>query len=220
MRPRGLERLHSPGTEAFSMIELMLALVIIGIMAMTIAPSLQQVLGDNRQSTAAGDLVRIGRAARSAAIDSGAAHMLWFREAEPAASNLGRLELYAGMNSKCQQTPWNQATAMAGQPLVVFDMTDYNPTNGSTQPRASDMGRQVITLRAVTINGANATARTDIRICFQPNGDVYTTATNGSTQFVMQRDRVRFSIARTIGGQPYGRTRQVLFPTAGSMRFE
>jgi len=220
MRPRGPEPRPSDRRAAFSMIELMLVLVIIGIMAMTVAPSLQQVLGDNRQTTAAGELLRIGRRARAAAISSGAAHMLWFREAEPANSNLGRIELYAGMNSKCQQTPWAQALVMPGQPIAVYDMTDFNPTNGSTQPRSNDVGRQVITLRAATVNGANATARAAIRICFQPNGGVYTTATDASTQLVTQLDRVRFSIARTIDGQAYGRVRSVLFPTAGSMRFE
>ena len=200
MRARGFERHHAARSAAFSLVELMIALIIIGIMAMTVAPSLQQVLG---------------RRAPGAAIDTAAAHMLWFQESEPAGSNLGRIALYAGMNSKCQQTPWAQATGMAGQPLAVFDMTDFNPTNGTTQPRSNDAGRQVITLRATM-----AAARTDLRICFQPNGDVYTTAADNTTQLITQRDRVLFAIARTIDGVSYGRTRTVLFPAAGSMRFE
>jgi prepilin-type N-terminal cleavage/methylation domain-containing protein len=222
MRPRGLER-HVPArSEAFSLIELMIALVIIGIMVMTVAPSLQQVLGDQRQTSAAGELVRIGRRARAASIESGAAHLLRFDASEPAESELGRIELYVGMNSKCLQTDWEQAMDMGDQPIAVFDMTEFNPTDGSTQPEASDSGRQVITLRAQTINGNTATDRSIIFICFQPNGDVYVTPADDSDadELVMQRDRVRFSIARTIDGVSYGTVRRVLFPAAGSMRFE
>jgi Tfp pilus assembly protein FimT len=210
------------------MVELLVALVIIGIMVMTVAPSLQQLLGDNRQVTAAGDLVRIGRLARSRAIDLGVAHMLRFRQAEPANSNLGLIEMYVGMNNKCLQTNWQAAMGMAGQPVAVYDMTEWNPTNGTLQPRANDVGRQVITLRVSTVAAdATETARTLLRLCFQPNGDVYTTsadafdvANDTNAPLVTQRDRARFTIARTIDGVAYGVPRRVLFPTAGSMRFE
>lgn len=222
MRPRRPQPRAAARTAAFTMIELMLVVVIIGIMVMTVGPSLQMVLGDNRQTTASAELVRIGRRARGMALESGTAIMLWYREAEPAGSNLGHIGLYVGMNSRCQQTNWVQATTlMPGQPVASYDMTEFNPTNGVIQPAANDVGRQVITLRARTIDGAgNATAREVLRICFQPNGDVYTTPADTSTQFMMQRDRVQFSIARTIDSVAYGRTRTVLFPLAGSMRFE
>lgn len=222
MRPKPTLPLPSTGPAGpagFTLIELMIVIVIVGIMVMTVAPSLQQLLGDNRQSNAAADLVRIGRLARASAISTGAAHMLRFTESGPAGSNLGLIELYAGMNNKCQQTPWAQA--IAAGPVAVFDMTEWNPASGAAQPTAADTGRQVITLRAQTItNAGTPTARTALRVCFQPNGDVYTTSADAATQLVMQRDRVRFSIARTITGVSYGRVRQVLFPAAGSARFE
>jgi prepilin-type N-terminal cleavage/methylation domain-containing protein len=221
MRPRRAQPRAAARRAAFTMIELMIVLVIIGIMVMTVGPSLQQVVGDQRQGSASSELIRIARRARGMALESGTAIMLWYREAEPASSNLGHIGLYVGMNSRCQQTPWDQAIAMPGQPVDTYDMTAFNPTNGATQPAASDAGRQVITLRVRTVDGVgNATDRSALRICFQPSGDVYTTPANTSTQLVKQRDRAQFSIQRTIDGVTYGRTRQVLFPIAGSMRFE
>jgi type II secretory pathway pseudopilin PulG len=200
------------------MIELMIVLVIIGIMVMTVGPSLAQVMGDNRQTTASAELIRIARRARGMALESGAAIMLRYQEAEPADSNLGHIGLYVGMNSRCQQTPWAQA--FAAGPAACFDMTEFNPSDGS-QPTADDDGRQVITLRARMIDGVgNATARAVLLMCFQPSGDVYTSPADTSTQLYKQRDRAQFTIARTIDGVGYGRPRQVLFPIAGSMRFE
>jgi hypothetical protein len=148
--------------------------------------------------------------------------MLWYQQAGPAGSNLGQIGLYVGMNSRCQQTPWGQVTDGGQLPVASFDMTDFNPTNGVTQPTASDAGRQVITLRARTIDPVGtATARTSLRLCFQPSGDVYVNAADAALlPLVRQRDRAQFSIARTIDSVGYGRVRTVLFPIAGSMRFE
>ena len=231
MRPPGTDRRLRSRLSAFTLVEMMIAIVIIGIMVMTVAPSLQQVLGDNRQVAAAGELVRFGRMARSRAIDLGVAHMLRYRQAQPGTTNLGMIQLYIGMNSKCLQSNWAQAMTpgMAGQPVAVYDMTEWNPTDGVTQPQADDQGRQVIPLRAATIHPGTGTAtdRTLLRICFQPNGEVYTTvsdatdfANDTNAPLAVQRDRARFTIARSISGAAYGVPRFVLFPVAGSVRFE
>jgi hypothetical protein len=120
------------------------------------------------------------------------------------------------------------ARGMPGQPLADTPIPPWNPPTGTRQPRPTDAGRQVTTLRVSTVAAdATETARTLLRLCFQPNGDVYTTsadafdvANDTNAPLVTQRDRARFTIARTIDGVAYGVPRRVLFPTAGSMRFE
>jgi len=195
-----------------SLVELMIVLVVIGVMIMTVAPSLTQVLADNRQSSAAADMVRIAARARAAAVSSGVAHMLRFRETEPAGSNLGLVELYAGMNNRCAQTPWDQVLPPAPMmtPVGVLDMTEYNPGNG-TQTTTTN-GGQVVTLRA----NDGIADRAELRICYQPNGAAFTALADGVLS--PQANAVLFTLARTHNGVPYGRNRRVVLPVAGSPR--
>src|SRR5690349_2448534 len=127
----------------FTIMELMIVLVIIGIMAMTVAPSLSEVLTSNRQSSAAMDLVRFGRRVRSRAVSSGAAQLARFVKRD--SNGLGRVELFTGINNKCMQTPWADAIAAGAVRSQSFDMTDYNT---GEDPKVDDEGRAVIELMA------------------------------------------------------------------------
>lgn len=222
-------------TAAFTLVELLIALIIMGIMAATIAPSLSEVLADNRQGAAAQDLVRLSRRARSLALGSGVAHLLRFQEAS--SNNLGAIELYAGMNGRCLQTPW--ATAFAAtvafplpadpgaagrlRAMEVFDMAYYNPTGDGSRPAAADSGRQVTTLRASV--GADASDRPVIWICYQPNGDSYTMIVSPADPLQLLRQfskaSVLFTLARTVRTSsvvPHGLDRKVIFPGGGTAR--
>jgi prepilin-type N-terminal cleavage/methylation domain-containing protein len=212
---------HRPRRSApgFTIIELMIALVVIGVMAATIAPSLTEVLADNRQVSAAMDIVRLARQTRARTIATGTAHMLRYRgdTSEAAGYGLGTIAVHVGMNSKCLQTPWNQSTAPAagsGQgPREIFHMADYNPTNGVTAPRAADESRHVIALET-RFGAEGAAVQTEARICYQPNGDTYT----GTTGLAVQADPVLIAIRRSVDGVARGRDRQVVFPVGGNAR--
>jgi prepilin-type N-terminal cleavage/methylation domain-containing protein len=232
-------------TAAFTLVELMIAIVVMGVMAAAIAPSLSEVLADSRQGAAAQDLVRLSRRARALALGTGMAHLLRFQEAS--SGNLGAIELYAGMNGRCLQTPWAAAFAAtlafpnppdpgpAGRlrQLEVFDMAYYNPKGDGSHPTAADTGRQVLTLRATIDIDAND--RPLVWICYQPNGDSYTMvvtpadplqllrqSTTGTAQVLSTRGSVLFTLARVVrssgGVVPHGLDRKVIFPAGGTAR--
>lgn len=207
-------------SSGFTVIELMIALVIIGIMAATIAPSLSEVLADNRQASAAMDIVRLARHTRAQAIATGTAHLLRYRATEDAAGafGLGTVATYVGMNSQCMQTPWAQTFVPAvgsGQgPVDLFHMGDYNPTDGETAPHADDGNRHVIATTARFTSEA-AAVQTETRICYQPNGDIYTGVDGALT---IQTAPVLITIARSINTASRGQDRQVLFPVGGNAR--
>jgi prepilin-type N-terminal cleavage/methylation domain-containing protein len=218
-------RPHVQTRAAFSLIELLIALVIMGVMAAAIAPSLSEVLADNRQGTAAQDLVRLSRRARALAMGSGVAHLLRFQHAT-INGNLGGVELFAGMNSRCAQTPWALALSLPPadprlRAIEVFDMAPYNGWDGvGAAPTDADVGRQVITLRATL--GASVNDTPVILLCYQPNGDSYATASGDPATLGKQSLSILFTLARfvrtTSSTVPHGRDRQVMFPVGGTAR--
>lgn len=209
----------------FTVVELMIALVIIAIMAMTIAPSLSEMLANNRQTAAAMDLVRLGRRIRAKAAATGVAQMLRFSSEDDGSNGLGLILVYEGMNSRCTQTPWAQTftpaqnTGLGPTQGDTFDMAYYNPTNGSDAPTDDDEGRQVIVLRA----DFAGTAATELLLCYQPNGEVFAVnAVNGAAadlaNLAPQLVPISFTISRSVDGLVLGRDRVVIFPRGGNAR--
>ncbi len=199
----------------FSLMELMIALAVIGVMSAAIAPSLSEVLADNRQIAATHDVLRIARRARSLAISSGVAHLLRFQQ--DSSNGLGFLELFAGMNGKCTQTPWAQTfTPSSGSNqgrIEALNFAQYNPT-GLSAPSASDSGRQVIRLRAAS----GGSAKSVVMICYQPNGEIFSAA--DSPQLTLQPAAILFTISRAIDGIQHGQNRVVLFGPGSSARLQ
>jgi prepilin-type N-terminal cleavage/methylation domain-containing protein len=72
-------RPSSRASAGFTIIELLISLVIIGIISAAVAPSLSEVLSDNRQVAATQNIVRLARRARSLALASGLAHLLRYQ---------------------------------------------------------------------------------------------------------------------------------------------
>lgn len=200
---------HSPaGRAGFTIMELMIVLVIIGIMAMTVAPSLSEVLGNNRQSNATMELVRFGRNARARALSSGAAQLVVFVAAD--SGGHGRFQLYSGSNNKCLQVPWAQAAAKR---QLSFDMLDYNH---GTNPRADDPKRPVIKATAKADNTLD-----QLQLCYQPDGLVYAAFNSlDPTQLRIQDLDVEVTITRTLNGAVYGADRKVVFPMGGNVRVQ
>jgi prepilin-type N-terminal cleavage/methylation domain-containing protein len=235
-------------TAAFTLVELMIALVIMGVMAAAIAPSLSEVLADSREGAASQDLVRLSRRARAMALSTGMAHLLRFQEAskysDQTLNSLGSIELYAGMNGRCTQTPWTTAFAAtlafpspadpgpAGRlrAIEIFEMAYYNVTGDGERPTAADTGRQVITLRATV--GAGTDDKPIVWICYQPNGDSYTMVDSPADPLKLFRQstldepqHVRGSVVFTIRRAvrtgsvvPHGTDRKVIFPAGGNAR--
>ena len=191
----------------------MISLVIIGAMAMAVAPSLSEVLNDNRQHSAAVAVVRAARRARSLTLMTGVCQVLRFRGASHAESSngLGRLEVLHGMNRSCLQTPWPQAHRH-----TVLDMLDYNPVAGGV-PQFTDQNRHVIFLSARIGNNLNGALQNTLSLCYQPNGDMYY-RTLDANPWVPQDLPLLFFVYRQINGAARGQSREIILPPFGNAR--
>lgn len=209
------------GRAGFSIVELMIVLVIVGIMTMAVAPSMGEMLSGNRHASAAMDLVKFARSTRSAAVSSGAAQLMRFLQA--GSGNLGIIERYVGMNNRCRQSRWD--IAMSNDPgqgakrALGFDMAQYNP---GAAPTTDDSGQQIIKLAAVAPAGST-NVLSDLWLCYQPDGQVYAQYANGDPSgkdLQVQNLDVEFTISRSVHGERHGTDRRILFPSGGNARLE
>jgi prepilin-type N-terminal cleavage/methylation domain-containing protein len=219
---------RSPRRQAagFTLVELMISLVIIGIMAMAVAPSLTELLADNRQNSAAWDIVRLARRARGMATARGVAHLLLIRNTPNAdgANGLGAILVYAGMNNKCAQTPWGPifTAPNAFNPVERFTMFPYNPARDDAPANVNDIDRQVIHFEVRIGGNENDAAHTaGVQICYQPNGEIYSSLSSAAGGTLLpQGAPVLLSVRRKMDTRQLGVAggRQVLFPTGGNAR--
>lgn len=198
----------------FTVMELMIVLVIIGVMAMTVAPSLSDVLTNNRQASAAMDLVKFGRQIRSRSISSGVAQLMIYRSAD--SNGLGRIELFPSVNNRCRQSELAWKTGFDKGVLkpvraLSYDMLDYNP---GTNPTATDTGRPVIKLLAKANDDLS-----ELWLCYQPDGLVYASYLAGDPLRVQDID-VEFTIQRKVNGVIQGYDRKAVFPMGGNARLQ
>lgn len=209
----------------FTIMELMIVLVIVGIMAMTVAPSLSEILSGSRHASAAMDLVRFVRRARSQSIATSKAQLIRFQSA--GSKKLGRIDVYSGMNNRCRQTPWTDNSAVL-IPLAsrarAFDMTDYNPSAVGVLPGLDDPDRPVIALTARTQPVVEANVLAEVWICYQPDGMVYAATfvsppTTAPTLRVQDMG-VELRLRREIENVQHGKDRLVVLPTGGNARLQ
>lgn len=225
---------HDRARSGFTVVELMVVAIIVGVIAAAVVPALAEVRSDGRQSSAAQDIVRMGRRARAMTMETGVAHLLRFQHGNDARGSfgLGRFELFTGMNSRCRQTPWEQALDAPTGSLLgvdaarreganVLDMSSFNPTDSATVPTSADTGRQKITVQSSW--GGEVRVAVDIaHICYQPNGRVYLStaarATGAPVVFFPMDGALRFDVYREVNGSVRGVTRHVVFPPGGNAR--
>jgi prepilin-type N-terminal cleavage/methylation domain-containing protein len=170
----------------FTIVELMVAVVIIGLMAMAAAPTFSTTLADNRQRSAIVDFLRLANKARALALASGSAHLLRIRGAN---NQVGTAALYAGLNGRCSQTPWETVafvTLNGHGPIESFDMAAYNPTGAG----------HVISARAYR----DDTPLDELWICYQPNGETWSRVPP-ITDPVIKRQLATYTVvvARRVG---------------------
>jgi type II secretory pathway pseudopilin PulG len=196
----------------------MISVAVIGMMAAAVAPALSEMMADNRQSSAANTILRLGRRLRAEAIATGAPQLL--RYVQASSNNLGVIEVYAGVGSSCERTPWAQAFAAVDgdlrRPYDVLDMAGFNPGIAGATPRASDRGRHVIPVRAQLPVG---TAVNGLQICVQRNGETFALASPVAGALAPQNGTALLSVLRSINTVPRGVVRQIAFPAGGSPRW-
>jgi len=214
----------APKNRGFTLIELMIALVIMAIMVATIAPALSEVLADNRQASAAFDIVRVARRARERAISTGVAHLLRIRTSGTGSHNaLGTIAVYAGMNGRCMQTRWDVTFTPTGGalgPHETFDMIEYNPTNSPSTAARTDRDRPVIYFETRFNIETGSPHTAGVQVCYQPNGEIFVAATStaSATALAVQAQPLLITVGRHFNDTSRGVARQVLFPLGGDAR--
>lgn len=206
----------------FTLLELMIAITIMGTMAALLAPGIGEFMADARAAGASEDLVRLSRHVRARAQETGLAHLLVYSGLASDAGGLGRIRVFEGMNNHCRQTPWPQTvggTATDGHaPVDVLDLSSssYNP--GSSTPSIDDTNRQVIALRVANAIGAPDSAV----ICYDPSGSTWQGTFSASSigfVFTRQTTPITFTITRRVSGVTRGADRNVVFQPGGIARF-
>jgi hypothetical protein len=182
---------------------MMIALVIIGAMAVAAAPAFSTTLADNRQRSAAVDLLRLGNKARSLALASGLAHLL---RIQGTTAQLGTAMLYAGYNGRCAQTQWETIAfkELNGHgPIESFDMAWYNPTGAGFEISARPSHGE--------------TLLDELWICYQPNGETWSRVPP-ITDLVIKRQLASYQVvvSRRVGSVKSGIDRVLQFSPGAS----
>ncbi|GAB4204169.1 MAG: hypothetical protein OHK0013_18890 [Sandaracinaceae bacterium] len=133
----------------FTLIELMLVVVLVGISAAMVAPSIMRTMASSRTGRCQYDVARLLRTARGNAIASGRAQLVDF---DPGTGAM-RVNLYRGDSSSCARSAWGGIVGV-DQPIDSVWAEDYSIGGHSV-------------LVAVTAAGAGAPRQ----ICFEPDGD-------------------------------------------------
>ncbi len=195
--------------DGFTLLELMIVVIIIGLAAMLAAPTIGTAMAERRTSEATLDLVRLLRAARSSAAGYGRAHLA--RYAAGAAGGLGTIEMYRGINNGCNANNWAAITAGGCNGNAAcrqwLNMTDYT--------------RGTHTVVMASVGGFD-----DLDICFEPTG-ITRWRVNVADRFLdlniapngtNLRGGFVFSFQRQVGGANAGVLRRVLLPLGGDAR--
>jgi prepilin-type N-terminal cleavage/methylation domain-containing protein len=126
VRRRRAKRANS----GFTLLELLIVVAVIATVAMLAGPALQQTVGEHRAATAALDLVRLGRRARSESLAFGRAHLMRID------ANAETVRVYRGITNSCRTNDRALITAVAcGAPgtscIDSMDLTSHTYRRGS-----------------------------------------------------------------------------------------
>jgi prepilin-type N-terminal cleavage/methylation domain-containing protein len=118
-----------PRRAGYTLIELMMVVLIIGSSVLAFAPGISRAMAERRVSTAARELIRLGRRARSDSFGYLRAHLVWITPAN------GRVQLLRGPTNSCVYADWATIQAECDATPVgancVEDFRVENFTSGS-----------------------------------------------------------------------------------------
>jgi len=144
----------------YTLVELMMIVTIIGISVMAFAPGFSRAMADRRVSTAARELIRIGRRARSDTFGYLRAHLVWLSPTER------RIQLLRAPTSSCLLTVWTPVSLECNS-AGANCLEDLSLSTWSA-------GGAGIRLYEETRAGADVKYETKGRaLCFSPSGITY-----------------------------------------------
>ncbi len=193
----------------FTLMELMVVVLIIGIVAAVTLPAMAAGSAERRVSAAALDVVRLARRARSETLAHGRAHMVRFTILTGGGPPLGQVQLWRGDSDRCNQADWDVILARGAcdtnpSCLDEVDMAArYSVSGWQVEMRAPGLGPWV-------------------DACYQPNGAMLWRRRRGrfserNAEGLGGGIRFRF-VAKRSDGVRNGVLRYVVLPLGGEAR--
>ncbi|MDB4990356.1 MAG: hypothetical protein JWN04_5534 [Myxococcaceae bacterium] len=201
----------------------MIVVTIVGISTVVFAPGLGRATTDRRVSTAARELIRIGRRARSDTFGNLRAHLIWINPAT------GVVQLLRGATNSCTLAvaAWPGVQADCGTTPVGQRCLENLSIPTLTRDTSVYMNEE-------TLSAGNAVAyvQTGRALCYAPNGITYWGAGADLTAATMTTPLSDQNSATIRGGfvytlhkgdtsttpVPTSRVHRVLFPLGGTAR--
>lgn len=209
--------------DAYTLLELMVVITIIGIVAALAAPGVGKGMRERRKIRAAHEVVRTFQAARQLAIASGAAHMVRYNAA--GAGGRGTFEVYRGTTNRCNTSPWD--AGIGTTPAIVGSGCDGNlrcVRGASFDPFEFEVTGTPYTISvALTSTGLGNT----LDVCYEGTGVMSWRLVNtgyfyddpmipGTTTGVL--GAFTFTVSALVNGADPGVVRRVIVPFGGEAR--
>lgn len=188
---------RSSSRAGFTLIELMIIVVIVGITAALAGPGIAGWMERSRAQRAFYDVLRVARNARSAPIAEGRAYRLRV----VGSGTRRRAEVWRGTSNLCGTNPWTAIMAPGCDTsfdcVDVVDMNDYSPSSHAEVDIIVPAGEY-----------------TDV--CWQPDGRMLVSA--GAGWIDPPNGAARLQVERRSGGSPVGPMREIVLPAFGAPR--
>lgn len=205
----------------YTLIELMMVVLIIAISVVAFAPGFSRAMADRQVSTAARELIRIGRRARSDSFGYLRAHLVWIRPVWQSTDGKrsGRVQLIRGLTNSCLLQDWAtlqaSCTATPVGPQCLEDV------------RFAEWTSQAIAMREELKKDSFGTSNR--ALCYAPDGSVLWAASTsdsppaGTNLSALNTSDVRGGFVYTLHAgteNPIStdRVHRVLFPLGSTPR--